>query len=86
MFSLYRKSRSGAKLTRNEKDTIASRLYGIGGAHNPTYKYGGFAASFSDHLPRFLVHQHGSWNVYYAPDRTSLRKALFGRIDEIVSA
>jgi len=86
MFSLYRKSKSGAKLTRNEKDTIACRLYGIGGANGPVFKCGGFAANFSDHLPRFLVHQHGSWRAYYAPDRTSLRKALFGRIDEIVSA
>lgn len=88
MLALYRKSKSGAKLTREEKDRIADRLYGLFGSHSSTYKVGGFAAPFSDHLPRFLVQDKygaATWREYYAPDVSSLRRALHTR-EEIVRA
>lgn len=88
VFALYRKSKSGAKLNREEKDTIAARLYGVFGAHGSTYRAGGFAAPFHDHLPRFLVQEkysNGTWKTYYAPDVTSLRRALRTH-EEIIQA
>lgn len=88
VFALYRKSKSGAKLTREEKDTIAECLYGVFGAQGSTYRAGGFAAPFHDHLPRFIVqdrYKSGAWRTYYAPDVTSLRRALRTR-EEIIQA
>lgn len=81
MFALYRKSRSGAKLTREEKDMIAQRVYGLSGMTGSTYKAGGFAAPFHDHLPRILAqdpYNSTTWHQYHAPDITSLRRALYG--------
>ncbi len=87
MFELYRKVYAKEKLTREEKDRIADRLYGVLGQHSATYKYLGYAAPFHRVLDRFLVrHKHDDcWREYYVPDRTSLRKALRDVV-EIVSA
>lgn len=82
MFQLYGKLQKGIKLTRGEKDYIAEMLSNNG--YSPTYKVMGFAAPFAFVLPRILVMQWGTWREYYAPDKTSLRKALYGTIDEMV--
>ena len=39
---------------------------------------------FFDVLKKYLVNQYGQWTEYYAPDRTSLRAYLYGRINQIV--
>ena len=44
----------------------------------------GYRFDFSDVLHRYLVNQYGSWQEYHAPDKTSLRAAIYGRINEIV--
>lgn len=43
------------------------------------YRYG-----FEDILITFLVKQYGDWQEYNAPDKTSLRAMLYGKIDRIV--
>ena len=44
----------------------------------------GYRFDFFDVLKKHLVRQYGQWAEYYAPDRTSLRKLLYGRIKQIV--
>jgi len=44
----------------------------------------GYRFDFFDVLKKYLVNQYGQWSEYYAPDRTSLRAYLYGRINQIV--
>ncbi|SUB97407.1 Uncharacterised protein [Prevotella disiens] len=44
----------------------------------------GWRFNFFDVLKKYLVNQYGQWTEYYAPDRTSLRAYLYGRINQIV--
>lgn len=46
------------------------------------YKLSGWLYRFN--MPKFLVKQHGNWQEYYAPNKTCLRKALYGKIDKII--
>lgn len=85
---LLEKAQSGAGLTREEKDRIASILWGIFGSHSSTYKLYGWAWPMANCLPRILVSY--TWDKYFAPyhapDKTSLRKALCGPIREMIYA
>ena len=85
---LLEKMQAGGSLTREEKDRVANILYGLFGAGGSSYRLLGWQWDMSRHLPRFLVqYKYDShfW-PYYAPDKTSLRKALTGPIREIVAA
>ena len=44
----------------------------------------GYRFDFFDVLKKYLGKQYGQWAEYYAPDLTSLRKHLYGRINQIV--
>lgn len=44
----------------------------------------GWRFDFFDVLKKYIVSQYGRWAEYYAPDRTSLRAYLYGRINQIV--
>ena len=44
----------------------------------------GYCFDFFDVLKRYIVNQYGQWSEYYAPDKTSLRAYLCGRVDQIV--
>ena len=83
---LLEQAMASQPLTRTEKNRIAEILYGICGAGSHTYKLAGWAWPMYRCLPRFLVCSYDHWQAYYAPDKTSLRAAFPGRIDEIVSA
>jgi len=85
---LLEKTQSGAVLTRAEKDRIASLLYGMGGTHTSTYKLAGWAWPMVGCLSRILVNYRwdNSFTPYYAPDKTSLRKVLYGPISEMIYA
>lgn len=68
-------------LTRHEKDQIAELLYGLFGANSSTYKLCGWAwpMARARQMRRVLVkfrHDPGYWREYWAPDKTSLRRAL----------
>lgn len=82
VYDLKVKLMNGQKLTREEKDWLAEKL--------STSSYGraaialaGWIFSFYGYVNRYLVKQYDRWAEYYAPDRTSLRKALYGRIQEL---
>jgi len=85
---LLEKAQSGAALTRDEKNRIANTLYGLFGSHSSTYKLAGWAWSMAGCLRRILVNftWDNSFLPYYAPDKTSLRKALTLPIDEMIYA
>ena len=48
------------------------------------FKLMGWSYDFRSYLKRYLVKQYGQWTEYYAPNKTLLRKAVYGRIEEIV--
>ncbi len=86
---LLEKAQDGEPLTRTEKDRIANVLYGIGGNHSATYKLHGWAWPMQNYFPRILVsftYEPDKFKTYYAPDKTSLRKALFLPINEMIYA
>ena len=51
---------------------------------NGSYKLMGWKYVFLRELNRYLVKQHGTWSEYYAPNKTLLRKQIYGRVDEII--
>ena len=88
---LLEKAQDGKALTREEKDKIANILYGTFGAQSSTYKLRGWAWPMHETLKRILVsfdYEPGIFHTYYAPDKTSLRKALSGSgsIHEMIEA
>lgn len=48
------------------------------------YKLMGWAYDFKPFLKSFLYKQNGEWTEIYAPNKTLLRKSIYGRIDKIV--
>lgn len=47
------------------------------------FKINGWAFDISDQLKLFLVKQYGQWHEVYAPNRTTVRKLTYGRIEAI---
>ena len=47
------------------------------------YKLMGWAYNFKPYLKKYLVKQYGQWQEYYAPNKTTLRRTIYGRIDKI---
>ena len=73
----------GEAMSREEKDWLCEAV------NSNTYfrtavPVMGYRFDFFDVLKKYLVKQYGQWAEYYALDRTSLRKLLYGRINQIV--
>lgn len=47
------------------------------------YRLRGWAYNFRPYLKKYVVKQYDQWHEYYAPNKTSLRTILYGRIDKI---
>lgn len=47
-------------------------------------KLKGYLYNAKPYLNKYIVNQYGSWQQYYAPNKTLLRKSIYGRIDKIV--
>lgn len=83
VYLLRQKLNRGERMSREEKDWLCDAV------NSNTYfrtavPLMGYRFDFFDVLKKYLVHQYGQWAEYYAPDRTSLRKHLYGRIEQIV--
>lgn len=52
--------------------------------YDGVYKLMGWCYDFRDKMKKYLVKQHGQWSEYWAPSKTLLRRAIYGRIDKIV--
>ena len=81
---LFEKAEHGQELSREEKDRLADYCYGVFGSGFSGMKLGGWCWSVSRHLQEYIVEQHGNLQSYFAPDKTSLRRALHGTITRII--
>lgn len=48
------------------------------------YKLMGYAYNFRPYLKQFVYKQYGSWHEIFAPNKTTVRKIIYGSIDKIV--
>ena len=83
VYLLREKLNRGEEMSREEKDWLCEAV------NSNTYfrtavPLRGWRFDFFDVLKKYLVNQYGQWSEYYAPDRTSLRAYLYGRINQIV--
>ena len=77
------------KLNRGERMSREEKNWLCGAVNSNTYfrtavPLQGYRFDFFDVLKKYLVNQYGQWTEYYAPDRTSLRAYLYGRINQVV--
>lgn len=83
VYQLRVKLNSSEILDRAEKNWLAHAVN-----HNSFFKRAvplrGWRFDFSDVLKTYVVKQYGTWTEYNAPDKTSLRNILHGRIEQIV--
>ena len=59
-----------------------SQFYNVAGSG--FYKSMGYKYDFRPFLKKILVKQYDSWQEYYAPNKTALRKCLHGAIQKMV--
>ena len=82
VYLLREKLNKGEKLNRAEKNWLAEAVN-----RNAYFKRAvplmGYRFGFEDVLKSYIVKQYGSWAEYNAPDKTSLRSIIYGRIDQI---
>ena len=83
VYLLRLKLNRGERMSREEKNWLCEAV------NSNTYfrtavPLQGYRFDFFDVLKKYLVNQYGQWTEYYAPDRTSLRAYLYGRINQIV--
>ena len=51
---------------------------------NGIYKVMGWAYDLRPYLKIYLIKQYDHWQQYYAPNKTTLRATIYGRIDKII--
>ncbi|OJU79102.1 hypothetical protein SAMN02927937_00618 [Paenimyroides aquimaris] len=82
VYQLREKLDKGERLSRAEKNWIAEAVN-----RNAFFRKAvplmGYRFGFEDILKAYVVKQYGSWQEYNAPDKTSLRSFIFGRIEQI---
>lgn len=47
-------------------------------------KIGGYSYDFKPLLKKYVYKQYGGWTECYAPNKTLLRKSIYGRINKII--
>jgi hypothetical protein len=81
VYKIKQKCIKGEQLTREEKNWVSEKLcYSSSKTAIPLQ---GWSFSFRGYLKRYVVRQYDSWSEHYAFDKTALRKALCGKIEEI---
>lgn len=82
VYLLRDKINKGEKMSRAEKNWLAESVN-----RNAFFKKAiplqGYRFGFEDVLKTYIVKQYGNWTEYNAPDRTSLKSIVYGRIDQI---
>ena len=48
------------------------------------YKLMGYRYDFTPYLKKYLYKQYGQWTEAYAPNKTLLRRVIYGKIDRII--
>lgn len=83
VYKIAEKLNNNEPLSRDEKNWLASKLMeGMRGKWNICLM--GWQFDFSNAVKNYVVKQDDHWEEYYAPDKTSLRNAIYGRVDKIV--
>tara|TARA_R110002167_G_scaffold325017_2_gene531138 strand:- start:324 stop:659 length:336 start_codon:yes stop_codon:yes gene_type:complete len=59
-----------------------SNIYDL--LNSGSYKYMGWSYDFTPYMNRYIYKQHGQWFEVYAPNKTMLRKAVYGVVDKII--
>lgn len=57
----------------------------VNNALNGYLKIGGWCYDFRDQLKKYLYKQRGEWREVYAPNKTAIRRSIYGRIDQIIA-
>lgn len=70
---LIKQMKDGSRYTFGNDDLLRDGVF----------KLNGWAFDLREELNQYLVKQYGSWQEYYAPNKTSLRALVYGRIDTI---
>ncbi len=83
VYELRQRLNNGEKMNREDKNWLAENLQG-NAYFRTAIPLRGYRFDFSDVIHKYLVNQYGSWQEYYAPDKTSLRAILYGRVNQIV--
>lgn len=83
VYLLRVKLNRGELMSREEKDWLCEAV-NSNSYFRTAVPLQGWRFDFFDVLKKYLVNQYGQWAEYYAPDRTSLRAYLYGRINQIV--
>lgn len=82
VYLLREKLNKGDKLNRAEKNWLAEAVN-----RNAYFKRAvplmGYRFDFEDVLKTYIIKQYVSWSQYDAPDKTSLKSIIYGRIDQI---
>ena len=82
VYQLREKLNQGKKLSRSDKNWLAEAVN-----RNSFFRSAvplmGYRFGFEDILKAYVVIQYDSWQEYNAPDKTSLRSFIYGRIDKI---
>jgi len=83
VYQLRLRLNEGKRLTREEKDWLTENLM-----HNAYFRKSiplmGYRFSFEDVVRRFFVRQGQTEYTVYAIDKTAIRNAVCGNVDEIV--
>lgn len=81
VYKLHEKLEKGKKLNRTEANTLSIML------ENQSYKVEihlqGYAFNFREYLKKFYVEQYGQVYIRYAIDKTAVRNAVYGVINNI---
>lgn len=83
VYQLRQRLNEGKRLSREEKNWLTEKLM-----HNSYFKKSiplmGYRFSFEDIVRRYFVRQGESEYTVYAIDKTSIRYAVYGEVDEII--
>lgn len=82
VYRLREKLNKGKKLSRDEKNWLAEAV-NRNSFFRSAVPLRGYRFGFEDVLKTYVVKQYDSWQEYNAPDKTSLRSFIYGRIDKI---
>ena len=61
-------------------------IFGLTNLYKGFYKLHGWYFDFTPFLKTYMVKQYGEWSEYKAPNKTLLRRSLYGKIEKIVEA
>lgn len=78
LWEIKTKLESGVKLSLDEKVWLNEKCNTSCLTPRGTAGLMGWVFDFSDYLTRYVFLQYGSWQEWWAVDKTSLRKGIYG--------